>query len=63
MLRVGVSAPYMLTKLFLDHFGEGASIVNISSSRVRMSQPNTESYTAAISEQSAKGQCGPVVGG
>lgn len=47
VLRVGVSAPYMLTKLFLKHFGEGASIVNISSSRDRMSQPNTESYTAA----------------
>lgn len=37
----------MLTKLFANHFGEGASIVNISSSRDRMSQPNTESYTAA----------------
>ncbi len=47
VLRVGVSAPYMLTKLFLGHFSEGASIVNISSSRDRMSQPNTESYTAA----------------
>ncbi len=47
VLRVGISAPYMLTKLFLDHFGEGASIVNISSSRDRMSQPNTESYSAA----------------
>ncbi len=46
-LRVGVTAPYMLTKLFIDHFAEGASIVNISSSRDRMSQPFTESYTAA----------------
>ena len=46
-LRVGVSAPYYLTKLLLPHFAPGAAIVNISSSRDRMSQPNTESYTAA----------------
>ncbi len=47
VLRVGVLAPYMLTQLFLPHFGENAGIVNISSSRDRMSQPGTESYTAA----------------
>ncbi len=47
VLRVGVSAPFMLTKLFLNNFNKGAAIVNISSSRARMSQPNTESYTAA----------------
>ena len=46
-LRVGVSAPFYLTKLFAPYFSEGASIVNISSSRDRMSQPETESYTAA----------------
>lgn len=46
-LRVGVTAPYYLTKLFMDSFAPGASIVNISSSRDRMSQVNTESYTAA----------------
>ncbi len=46
-LRVGAAAPYMLTRLFMGHFGEQASIVNISSSRDRMSQPGTESYTAA----------------
>ena len=46
-LRVGVSAPFYLTQLLMPHLGEGASIVNISSSRDRMSQPNTESYTAA----------------
>ena len=45
--RVGVTAPFYLSKLFAPHFGEGASIVNISSSRDRMSQPETESYTAA----------------
>ena len=46
-LRVGVTAPFYLAKLFLPHFAPGAAIVNISSSRDRMSQPNTESYTAA----------------
>ena len=46
-LRVGVTAPFYLTKLFLPYFAEGASVVNISSSRDRMSQPETESYTAA----------------
>ena len=46
-LRVGVTAPFYLTKLFLPHFAPGAAIVNISSSRDRMIQPQTESYTAA----------------
>lgn len=46
-LRVGVSAPFRLTQLFLPYFAPGASIVNISSSRDRMSQPFSESYTAA----------------
>ena len=45
--RVGVTAPYYLTKLFLPYFTKGAAIVNISSSRDRMSQPQSESYTAA----------------
>ena len=46
-LRVGVAAPFYLTKLFAPHFAPGGAIVNISSSRDRMSQPQTESYTAA----------------
>ena len=45
--RVGVIAPFYLSKLFAPYFSEWASIVNISSSRDRMSQPQTESYTAA----------------
>ena len=45
--RVGVVAPFYLTKLFVSHFADGASVINISSSRDRMSQPQTESYTAA----------------
>ena len=46
-LAVGVTAPFYLTKLLLPYFNPGASIVNIASSRDRMSQPQTESYTAA----------------
>ncbi|OUN83957.1 short-chain dehydrogenase [Flavonifractor sp. An52] len=46
-LRVGVTAPFYLTRLFAPHFAPGGAIVNISSSRDRMSQPQTESYTAA----------------
>ena len=46
-LNVGVTAPFYLTKLFAPYFAEGAAVVNISSSRDRMSQPQTESYTAA----------------
>lgn len=45
--KVGVTAPFYLSKLFVPYFAEGASIVNISSSRDRMSQPETESYTSA----------------
>ena len=46
-LNVGVSAPFYLSKLFMPYFAPGASIINISSSRDRMSQPQSESYTAA----------------
>ena len=46
-LKVGVTAPFYLAKLFAPHFNDGGSIINISSSRDRMSQPQTESYTAA----------------
>ncbi|MCH5232596.1 MAG: SDR family oxidoreductase [Muribaculaceae bacterium] len=45
--KVGVAAPFYLSKLFKDNFSDGSSIINISSSRDRMSQPQTESYTAA----------------
>ena len=46
-LAVGVTAPFYLTKLLKAHFAPGASVINMSSSRDRMSQPQTESYTAA----------------
>jgi len=47
VLRVGVTAPFLLTQLFMDHFNTSASIVNISSTRHLMSQADTESYTTA----------------
>jgi NAD(P)-dependent dehydrogenase (short-subunit alcohol dehydrogenase family) len=37
----------MLAKLLLPYFNSSASIVNISSTRFNMSQPDSESYTAA----------------
>lgn len=46
-LAVGVTAPFYLSKLFANYFVDGACIINMSSSRDRMSQPLTESYTAA----------------
>jgi NAD(P)-dependent dehydrogenase (short-subunit alcohol dehydrogenase family) len=46
-LRVGVTAPFYLTSLFNKYFAVGASIINISSTRDRQSQPNSESYAAA----------------
>lgn len=45
--RVGVTAPFYLSKLFVNYFAKGAVIINISSSRDRMSQPESESYSAA----------------
>lgn len=47
VLKVGAVAPFMLTKLFMNHLQDNSSIVNISSSRHLMSQADTESYTAA----------------
>ncbi len=47
--RVGVTAPYYLTSLLTQRnlLAEGASIVNISSTRAMQSQADTESYSAA----------------
>ena len=46
-LSVGITAPFYLTKLFDKYFSKEACIINISSSRDRMSQKETESYTAS----------------
>lgn len=47
VLKVGITAPYILAKLLKNHFCLGASIVNIASTRAFQSQEDTESYTAA----------------
>lgn len=47
VLQTGVAAPYYLCLLLKDHFAPDAAVVNIASSRAFMSQPDTESYTAA----------------
>lgn len=47
VLKLGIAAPYYLTKLFSNDFAQGACVVNISSTRALMSQEDTESYTAA----------------
>lgn len=46
-LKVGVTAPFYLSKQFLPYFSDRGVIINISSSRDRMSQAYTESYSAA----------------
>ena len=46
-MAIGVTAPFYLSKLFAPWFAPGACIINISSSRDRMSQPQSESYTSA----------------
>ncbi len=46
-LRVGVTAPFYLAQGFALYFREGGSILNISSARAHMSQPQGESYAAA----------------
>lgn len=46
-MAVGVTAPFYLAKAFEPYFSADSCIINISSTRERMSQPETESYTAA----------------
>ncbi len=52
-LKVGVTAPFLLAKLFRPHFAPGAAIVNITSTRDSMSEPETETYAAAKGALSA----------
>lgn len=47
VLKVGITAPFYLSKLFAPYFAPGGAIVNICSARYRMSQPQSESYAAA----------------
>jgi NAD(P)-dependent dehydrogenase (short-subunit alcohol dehydrogenase family) len=44
--KVGVVAPFMLSKLFFSYFNNEASIINISSTRAFQSQEDTESYSS-----------------
>lgn len=46
-LAVGSGAPFYLTKLLLPAFSAHASVLNLSSTREFMSQPESESYSAA----------------
>lgn len=46
-LSVGVTASFYLTQLFQNDFRLGGCIIHISSSRDCMSQPQSESYSAA----------------
>lgn len=45
--KVGVIAPFILSKLFVPYFDKGASIINVASTRAFQSQENTESYSSA----------------
>ena len=47
VLKVGVTAPYLLTLGFMNHFNEEGCIINIASTRGFMSQSDTESYSAS----------------
>ncbi|UUX33905.1 SDR family oxidoreductase [Fundicoccus culcitae] len=46
-LNVGITGPFYLSKLLYPLMPQGSAIINISSSRQAMSQPQTESYSAA----------------
>ena len=53
-LSVGVTAPFYLAKLFAPYFAEGAAIVNISSSRDRMSAPYFAEGAAIVNISSSR---------
>jgi len=47
VINVNLRAPYLMVKFLLPYLKEGASIVNIASTRALMSEPNTEPYSAS----------------
>ena len=47
IFKIGVAAPYEITKKLIKHFNDNACIINIASTRAFMSQKDTESYSAA----------------
>jgi NAD(P)-dependent dehydrogenase (short-subunit alcohol dehydrogenase family) len=56
-LDVGVTAPFYLAKLFAPHFRKGACIINISSSRDRMSRLLTTMVRAACRKVDSPWTC------
>ena len=46
VIKVGLTAPFYLTKLLLPFLSTQASIINIASTRAFQSQSNTEAYSA-----------------
>ncbi|MDO4466228.1 MAG: SDR family oxidoreductase [Bacillota bacterium] len=46
-LKVGVMAPFYLSKLCKPYFSEGSSIINMTSTRAIMSMPQSESYASS----------------
>lgn len=47
VIRVNLTAPYLMTKFLLPFMGKGACIVNIASTRALMSEAHTEPYSAS----------------
>ena len=47
VLKVGLVAPFYLTKVLLPYLAQNATIINIASTRAFQSQANTEAYSAA----------------
>ena len=47
VLRVNLRGPFLCSKLAFPMMPPGSSIINISSTRAFMSEPNTESYSAS----------------
>lgn len=45
-IQTGLIAPFYLTKLLKDYFSEGASIINVASTRAFQSQKHGESYAS-----------------
>ena len=47
VIKVGLAAPFYLTKLLLPYVSEKANVIHIASTRAFQSQANTECYSAA----------------
>ncbi|MFU8792768.1 MAG: SDR family oxidoreductase [Acholeplasmataceae bacterium] len=47
VMKVGLAAPFYLTKILLPYLNNDANIINMASTRAFQSQKNTEAYSAA----------------